>query len=153
GDQAELDISQVDLEIGLRAGQRVFDQQAMVWKPQVGWTDTQGLARQSVSFRLTGYGAQLGPSAIHFVTQTRITQGDRVVELHDERSLFDEASALSTPLASVDVVSVDGSDLPWSNLVHDSRVVRADLELSSGDQTDRSSLQTRTRDGVLRAPA
>lgn len=154
GDAADLGIAQVDLEIGIAAGEDVRQTQVVAWTPETGWRDRRGTTRTVLSFALLGLEASgFDLANAVFDAKTKITLSRDVIELFQRSAIFDGETAVTTPLSAVDVVSVDGSILNWNRIDETSDLAAVTVRMKSGDRTLNTTLKPRRIDGDWIEPA
>lgn len=154
GDGDELGINQVDLEIGLSDGNEVRQSQVVVWTAKEGWRDRNGKPRTVLTFALMGLGASgFDLDKAKFESKTQITLKREVLAFDQTFDVFDGEKAVTTPLAAVDVASIDGSILSWRKVDGVSDLAAVSVSLTSGSQKFSGSLKPRNIDGSWVEPA
>lgn len=153
GDGEELGITQVDLEIGLSDGNEVRQSQVVVWTPQDGWKDRNGKPRTVLTFALMGLAASgFDLDQATFESRAQITHKRRVLAIDQTFDVFDGEKAVTTPLAAVDVATIDGSILSWRKVDGVSDLAAVSVKLQSGSQSFSGSLKPRNVDGTWVEP-
>lgn len=153
GDDENLGITQVDLEIGLTDGGDMRQSQVVAWTPDGGWKDRRGQPRTVLTFPLMGLeAAGLELERARFVSRANVTVRREVLRLEQTHDVFDGETAIVTPLSEVDVVAVDGSLLSWAKVLPDSDLVAINVTLRSGERVFSRRLRPRNVDGVWIEP-
>ena len=153
GDDEDLGITQVDLEIGLTDGNDVRQSQVVAWTPDDGWRDRNGNPRTVLTFALMGVeAAGFDLDRARFQTKAQITVGREVMTLEQSRDVFDGETAIATPLTAVEVVAVDGSLLSWGKLDDGSELAAVNVALEAGDRDFSDRLRPRRIDADWAPP-
>jgi len=149
GDAEDLGINQVDLEIGLKTGDKVRESQVVMWRPKEGWKDKNGQPRTVLVFGLMGLGAGDAPlKNASFASKAKITLKREVLEVTQQSEVFSGETAITTPLAAVEAVAVDGSNLTWRRIKPEADLVFVNVTLQSGGKTfSPPRLQARRENG------
>jgi hypothetical protein len=148
-------ISQVDLELRLRAGDTTHATQVAVWKPATGWTGIGGGAapRSVVAFGLLDlYQKDPKLANVKFETITQITLKNDVLRVTDSLPV-DDQRAIVTPLSAVKVLRLDATSLSWASLVPTSKLVSATVTVRAGDRSFNTLIKPRLLDAKLAPPA
>ncbi len=154
GDADELGINQVDLQIGLSDNNQIRQSQVVVWTPKDGWKDRLGKPRTVLSFAMMGLEASgFDVKKAQFATKAQITLKGDVIKIEQMMPVFNGESAITTPLAAVDVVTVDGSLLNWSKIDDSSPLAAVNVKLKAGDRTFSGRLKPRRIEGEWLEPA
>ena len=153
-DDEGLGISQVDLQIGVKNGQEVIDQQVVIWDPKVGWKDREGKPRNVVTFGLMNLAEyNKNYKNLEFDTKAKITLKHEVLETQSTLPVFNGETAVSTPFSNVDVVKIDSELLTFRKMDSSSKLDFVRINLTAGDRKYSKMIKTRNVDGSFVEPA
>lgn len=152
GDDQQLGIRQIDLQVRLKHRGTPHQTQAVRWTPDGGWVGRDAKPRTILAFGLLDL-RQIDPKleGVSFESVGQITVRNDVLQVSQELPLDDEA-ALTTPLSLAKIVRVDGSSLDWKGIEDTSDLVAVNVVLKSGDRSLTGRLRPRNVDGKWAPP-
>lgn len=154
GDSDDIGISQVDMEVSLTDGSSVKERQVASWRPQSGWTDMRGRARNSLNFPLLALEASgFDLESAQFHSKTHVSYKRNVLVVEGYQSAVHGGTPATKPWAGIDVVSVVGSSLTWSKLEPDySDLISVSVLLKQGDLKIHGKLNPVRINGIWSEP-
>lgn len=117
----ELNMSGIDLTIGLKSNNKVIPDQIASWRPATGWRDREGKAVTTLTFNLAaaGFTADVLKNAV-YTSQMNVTAGPqnarRTIIITRTEPAFQGERALTTPSNYYDVLKLDGHRLSFIDL-------------------------------------
>ncbi len=155
GDNDSIGISQVDLQVGLRHKDKLYDTQVVIWRGGDGWRDKKGNVRNVLAYPLMGLMAD-DPDATnyHFESKAKITLNNDVLELKKKLEVQADhvEEALTTPLTDTDLVKIDGDLLDWMKVSEEGKVSFVKYLLKSGEKSLNGTLKPIRVDGEWAPP-
>ncbi|MFN8344452.1 MAG: hypothetical protein U0X91_05590 [Spirosomataceae bacterium] len=152
-DNDEIGIRQVDLQIGLKSKEKAYNTQVVVWTKEKGWTDKDGKNRNVIAFplmELAKNDAQL--KNIKFDVIGNITLGNDVLRINQQVETFSGEAPIATPLALVDIVSVQPELLSFSKLNTESSLDFVNVLITDGNRRFSKKLFPFSKGGIPEPP-
>lgn len=153
GDQKEIGIRQVDLQVRLKHRGQTHETQAVRWTTDGGWMGPEGKTRRILAFGLLGL-KQTDPDLkdVSFECVAQITVKNDVLKVIQELPMDDEGF-VNTPLSLVKVVRVAGLGLEWKGLAEGGDLLMVSVGLEAGNRSFTGVLTPQHVDGQLTPPA
>jgi hypothetical protein len=148
-DDDNIGIGQVDLQVGLKSKNKSYNTQVVVWNKEKGWVDKDGRQRSVMVFPLMEFAKDDQElKSIRFDVTANITVGKEVLQVNQELKTINGESAVSTPLALVDVISVQPDMLSFRTLNPASTLDFASITLTDGTRRFSKNLRPFSQGGT-----